>query len=73
MMFGYPENFIQQFENRFGVRLVIKRKNQSPVTEPFKNSFITEEVKEKIKMICRTDLGIYKYALDKFRDRPINP
>ena len=60
------EKFIQQFENRFGVRLTIKMKNRSPATEQLKISIITEEIKEKIKMICRPDLEIYQYAIDRF-------
>ncbi len=62
----YKENFIQQFGNRFGVRLVIKMENPSPTMETFRKSIITEEIKEKIKKICEPDLEIYQYAIDKF-------
>lgn len=62
----YQENFIQQFENRFSVRLAIKMENQSPTVETFRKSIITEEIKEKIKNICEPDLEIYQYAINKF-------
>ncbi|MCF6153329.1 MAG: hypothetical protein E3K38_13805 [Candidatus Kuenenia stuttgartiensis] len=65
----YKENFIQQFENRFGVRLALKKENPSPVTQIFKDSVITEEIIEKIKTICKPDIEIYQYAVDKFVKR----
>lgn len=62
----YQEDFIKQFERRFGARLALKRENQSPVAESFKSSVITEEVEEKIRLICEPDIEVYQYAIDKF-------
>ncbi|WP_347275218.1 hypothetical protein [Candidatus Kuenenia sp.] len=62
----YEENFLNQFKKRFAVKLNIEKKNQSPAPESLRNSIITEEIEEKIREICRPDLEVYQYAIEKF-------
>lgn len=62
----YPEIFITKFENKFGIRLRIEKKNKNPKPESFRESIITEEIEEKIKEICKPDLEVYQYAIEKF-------
>lgn len=60
------EIFFNQIKNRFGVSIEIPQKNKNPKSESFIKSVITEEIKKNIKKICKPDLQIYKYALDRF-------
>jgi len=60
------KDFKKQFERRFGVRLKIGRKNRNPKPDSYQKIFVTEEIEEKIKNICKPDLEIYQYALDNF-------
>ncbi len=60
------EGFLKQFENRFGVKLNIPKKNKNPKPESFRKSIITEEIEEEIKEICKPDLEVYQYAIDQF-------
>lgn len=62
----YTEEFLKQFEERFGRKLKIRKYNQSPKSETYRNSILTEETEEKIREICKPDLEIYQYALDNF-------
>ena len=62
----FPGIFLDQFEDRFGVRLRIERKNKNPKPELFKKSIITKEIEEEIKEICKPDLAIYQYAIAQF-------
>lgn len=61
--------FVKQFEEQFGRRLKIGVTNQSPKPETERKSIITEEIKEKIRAICRPDIEIYQYAKDNFVHR----
>ena len=65
----YIDHFIKSFDKRFGVRLKVKRKNQSPVSDSYRRHFITEEVEEKIREVCKPDLEIYEYAIDTYLNR----
>lgn len=60
----YQEDFLNRFENRFGVRLNLDWKNQSPVSTSYRNSIILPEIEDKIKTICEPDREIYQYAID---------
>ena len=62
----YQEDFLDQFENRFGVRLKLEKKNWNPASESYRKSIVTEEIEEKIKTICKPDRELYQYALDNF-------
>ncbi|MBI5739851.1 MAG: sulfotransferase family 2 domain-containing protein [Nitrospirae bacterium] len=58
--------FAERFERCFGVRLKIGNKNRNPVNEADRASIITEEEEAGIREICRPDLEIYQYALERF-------
>lgn len=60
----YQDIFLEQFENRFGVRLNLDWKNQSPVSTSYRDSIILPEIEDKIKTICEPDREIYQYAID---------
>lgn len=63
---GFLENlddFSKNFNNRFGVKLKIARKNQSPAPKQYQSSTITPELLEKITAICHPDIQVYDYAL----------
>ena len=62
----YQQEFLNQFEEQFGRKLKIKVLNKSPKPEAYRKSIITEEIKEKIKEICKPDLEIYQYAVNNF-------
>lgn len=62
----YQEHFLEQFEDRFGVRLKLETRNQNPTSESYRKSIVTEEIEEKIKTICKTDRELYQYAVDNF-------
>lgn len=58
------DHFAKSFEQRFGMHLEIKRRNENPVSASCRKPFITEEVEEKIRDVCKPDLEIYEYAID---------
>lgn len=60
------DDFINKFEARFGVRLKLEKRNESPASEAVRQTVITPAIEEKIKMICQPDLEVYQYALDQF-------
>lgn len=62
----YQEDFVKQFEERFGRRLKIAVTNQSPKPESYQKNIITEDIKEKIRAICMPDIEIYQYAVENF-------
>jgi len=60
------KHFSKNFEDRFGVKLRIGRKNISPKSGSFLKSIITEELEERIRSICKPDLEVYQYAVKNF-------
>jgi hypothetical protein len=62
----YKEIFLRQFEDRFGVRLKLEKRNPNPTSESYRGSIVTEEIGERIRAICRPDYEIYQYAMDHF-------
>lgn len=62
----YQNDFVHQFQDRFGRKLNIRVSNQSPRPETDQNTVVTEAVKEKIETICRPDIEVYRYAIDNF-------
>jgi len=62
----YQGNFVRQFEERFGRKLNIGISNLGPALNKERESIVTEEIKQKIRAICRPDIEIYQYALDNF-------
>lgn len=67
----HQDTFLKQFENLFGVRLKLIKKNQSPKPEAFRRSIITPDVEEEIRRICQPDLEIYRFAVENFLDRSV--
>jgi len=67
----YQEDFLKQFNDRFGIKLRLEKKNQSPVSESYRESLVTEEIKKQVMTICEPDYEIYQYAVDNFvRKKP---
>lgn len=62
----YQEDFLNRFENRFGVRLKLEQRNRNPASESYRKSIVTEEIEEKIKAISGPDREVYQYAVDNF-------
>ncbi|NEP24461.1 sulfotransferase family 2 domain-containing protein [Moorena sp. SIO3I6] len=62
----YPEKFLKQFEERFGIKLRIRSLNRNPKSKKHQSSVITEKILEKIQRICQPDLEIYEYAIENF-------
>jgi hypothetical protein len=62
----YQEILLKQFEDRFGVRLKLEKRNPNPTSESYRGSIVTEEIEENIRAICRPDYEIYQYAMDHF-------
>lgn len=62
----YQEDFVQQFEERFGRKLKIKRLNRSPKSKDERKSLVTEDIKNEIRKICQPDIAVYRYAVENF-------
>lgn len=62
----YQEDFLNQFEDRFGVKLKLGEKNQNPKAESFRKSIITKEIEDTIRTLCKPDLELYQYAIENF-------
>lgn len=62
----YQENFVKQFEERFGRRLMIRVLNPSPKPATYQKTKITEEIEEKIRELCKPNIEVYQYVLDNF-------
>jgi hypothetical protein len=62
------EDFQKKFERLFSVKLKFRKRNPSPVLREYRKSFITDKVRERITEICKPDLEIYRYAIEKFLD-----
>jgi hypothetical protein len=62
----YQEDFLKKFETRFGMRLILERRNQSPRSAEYRKSVITPEMEEQIRMICKPDLELYHHAVEQF-------
>ena len=51
----YQEDFLNQFENRFGVRLKLEQRNRNPASESYRKSIVTEEIEEKMATNIKRD------------------
>jgi hypothetical protein len=60
------DDFAAKFRARFGVDLKLRTLNESPVSAGERESAITEEIRKRIEEICRPDLEVYRYAVEKF-------
>lgn len=63
------EDFLDQFEHRFGVKLKVPKKNPNPKPQAYIQSMITKEIEEQIIEICQPDLEVYQYAVETFIKR----
>jgi hypothetical protein len=61
----YQQEFLNQFEEKFGRKLNLRVFNQSPKSAKDGKSIINESIRQKIRAICQPDLEIYQYAVDK--------
>lgn len=62
----YQENFVEQFEKQFGRKLRIGILNQSPKSAIDRKSILTKSIEAEIEAVCRPDMEVYQYAVDKF-------
>jgi len=60
------QGFKKKFKDRFDVELSIGQKNTGPKSSNYVKSFITKDMEERIREICRPDLAIYQHAIDNF-------
>lgn len=65
----YPDDFLKQFKNKYGVKLQIDVRNQSPVSSEQKKETLSEKTLSKIRKICEPDIEIYQYAIESFLHR----
>ncbi|MHA2215338.1 MAG: sulfotransferase family 2 domain-containing protein [Candidatus Hodarchaeales archaeon] len=62
----YQEVFLKQFEDQFGFKLRLEKRNISPISDKYKKSIINDKIEDQIKEICKPDLEIYQYAVNNF-------
>lgn len=62
----HQEDFIDRFNKKFGRKLNIGFTNRSPKPKSGTKPAVTEEIKEKIRAICKPDIEVYRYAIDNF-------
>jgi hypothetical protein len=62
----HQDDFCAKFKARLGVDLRIPEMNTSPVSRAQRESVVTEEIKERVREICRPDLEVYRYAVENF-------
>jgi len=61
----HMDDFKRQFEESYGVRLNVGRKNTNPLHVTVQKQQITDEIKKIVEEICEPDMQIYQYALSK--------
>ncbi len=62
----YLDDFLTQFQKRFGARLRFPKKNVNPKSKSFIQAVITQEIEREIARICQPDLEVYRYAVENF-------
>ena len=62
----YMDRFLQQFENRFSVKLHVSKLNKGPVSKTERDELVTERMKERIRKLCQPDYEVYNYIVDTF-------
>jgi hypothetical protein len=53
---------VESFEEQFSIRLQLGRRNESPVSQEFRESQVTPQIEEEIRAVCRPDIELYEYA-----------
>jgi hypothetical protein len=61
----HQETFLRDFEARFGLKLKLEHRNQSPKSVEFRQSVITPEIEARIRELCQPDLELYQYAVQR--------
>lgn len=59
-------DFLKQFEECFGMKLNIPKRNENPKSQAYIQSVITQDVEKEIVHLCQPDIEVYQYALDTF-------
>ena len=60
------QQFIDEFEKRFRLRLLLKKSNENPMPYAYRKAMLTNDRVERIKSICEPDREVYQYAIDCF-------
>jgi hypothetical protein len=63
------EEFNRQFEETFGQKLNLMRRNVNPATDDEKA--VDPDVREKIREVCREDIELYEEALEEFEKQGV--
>lgn len=61
----HTDIFVEQFQQVFNRRLNLGKWNSSPKSKSYQQSVVTDEMQEKIRELCQTDIQLYNYALEK--------
>ena len=59
------DQFVNQFSKRFGKKLKIEHINKSAVSIDTKNEYFSKDILERIQDICKPDIEVYRYAVEK--------
>ena len=59
------DQFVNQFNKRFGKKLKIEHINKSTVSIDTKNEYFSKDILERIQDICKPDIEVYRYAAEK--------
>jgi hypothetical protein len=62
----HQQEFLDRFEEEFGLRLKLERLNSSPRSEAARRTEVTPEVLERLRVVCQPDIEVYEYARDVF-------
>jgi hypothetical protein len=65
----YPEDFCLKFNERLGARLKLPTLNESRASDRPPTPPIDKEIEEEIGEICKPDLEVYRYAVERFVKR----
>ena len=68
----YQQEFLDQFQEKFGRKLNLRVFNQRPKSAKYSKSIIDETIRKKIRSICEPDIKIYQYAVDNCVKSQVN-
>jgi hypothetical protein len=57
--------FIKQLEERFKVKIKLRRYNKAVISDSFKETIVTDAIKNRIIEICRPDMEVYQHVIDR--------
>ncbi|MGQ4646883.1 hypothetical protein [Lyngbya aestuarii] len=61
------DSFVKDYHTTFGAKLVIKHRNQSPVSKSKRQEQITDKIHKKIEELCQPNMRVYKAALERIQ------